>query len=69
MFQLNHKKYILLFTATLLLNSCQSSSSSSNNTINSNIGFFPNQKVSFVLLTNGESKDIEKQMAEWVNQF
>jgi len=44
---------------------------------NSTIGFFPNQKVSFVLLTNAQSKDIENltgdeiegQMAQWVNQF
>ena len=44
---------------------------------NSAIGFFPKQKISFVLLTNGDSEDvldltgdeIENQMAQWVNQF
>jgi len=44
---------------------------------NSAIGFFPTQKISFILLTNAGSKDIERltedeiesQMAQWVNQF
>ena len=44
---------------------------------NSSIGFFPNRKISFILLTNGDSKDvlklteaeIENQVAQWVNQF
>jgi len=44
---------------------------------NSAIGLFPSQEVSFVLLSNGDSKDvlnltgdeIENKMIEWVNQF
>ena len=44
---------------------------------NSAIGFFPNQNVSFIFLTNGDSKDvlnltgdeIVNKMAQWINHF
>ena len=47
------------------------------NNFNSAIGFFPNEKISFVLLINGDSEDIlkltadeiEGKMSEWVNEF